>query len=432
MPIQTIRRCGVALLTVLSVAACDLDLTDPNNPGEDEVEGSITGMLQVAVGLQAEYSNELVDPIYVSALVSDLVGAGGGTFQYIQELDVGGSEFDNSNGSSEAPWAGQYDVVQIANVLVDAAPEVGMGEATLSGVLALAKTFKAMAFGNLLMTFEQIPVTIEPNDPSPEFVSRDAGIEEVFRLLDEARGHLTSTPPSETFTSQVLAPGLDLGQLIEAMTARYALAFGQPARALTAAERVDLGSLSEFRFDPNDPNPVWNLMVAGGNSTEMRPEDSFRLDAEDGDGRVAFWVTEADVEGAAVALDAHARYGSNAAAIPAVLPDEMRLIMAEAQVAAGDLEAARALINEVREPCSSAFDEPVACLPPLTAGDLPDAASIREQILYERRYELFGLGLAWDDLRRLAPGEVKYPYMPVPNSECDRNVNTPSALCTIG
>jgi len=432
MPIQTIRRGVVALLTVLSLAACDLDLTDPNNPGEDVVEGSISGMLQVAVGLQAEYSNEIVDPIFVSALVADEVGAGGGTFQYIQELDVGGSEFDNTNGSSEAPWAGQYDVVQIANVLIQSAPGVGMGEATLSGVLALAKTFKAMAFGNLLMTFEQIPTDVDPTEPSPDFDSRDAGIEEVFRLLDEARGHLASTAPSAEFLEEVLAPGLDLGQLIDAMTARYALAFGRTGQAMTAAQRVDLGSFSEFRFDANDPNPVWNLMAAGGNSTEMRPEDTFRLGAEEGDGRVAFWATEEDIEGANVPLDAHARYGSNGAAILAVLPDEMRLIMAEAQAASGDLATARALINEVREPCSSAFDEPVACLPPLTAEDLPDAQSVRDQILYERRYELFGLGLGWDDLRRLAPAEVKYMFMPVPNSECDRNVNTPPGLCTIG
>ena len=94
--------------------------------------------------------------------VGDEVGAGGGTFQWIQQVDVGGTEFDNSTNNSEAPWGGMYDVVQIANVLLESAPEVGMGAATLSGVLALANTYKAMAFGNLLMIFERIPLDVDP------------------------------------------------------------------------------------------------------------------------------------------------------------------------------------------------------------------------------------------------------------------------------
>jgi hypothetical protein len=412
----------------LALAACELDLTDPNNPTETEVVGTISGVLQVAVGLQAEYGNEIVDPIMVSALVGDEVGAGGGTFQWIQQVDVGGTEFDNSTNNSEAPWGGMYDVVQIANVLLESAPEVGMGAATLSGVLALANTYKAMAFGNLLMIFERIPLDVDPTQPSPEFATREAGIERVFTLLAAARQQLQSTPASATFNDEILAPGLDLDELVDAMTARFALAFGRYDEAMAAAGRVDLTSMSHFRFTATDVNPLWNLWVNGGNSTEMRPEDSFRLEAEGGDQRVAFWATEADIQGANVALDAHARYSASEASIPAVFPDEMRLIMAEVQARSGNVAAAIGLINEVREPCSSSLDEPVACLPALDAGDLPDQAAVLDQILKERRYELFALGVRWDDLKRFGK-QVKYPVMPVPQSECDRNVNTPSELC---
>jgi len=416
------------LVGALALTACDLDLTDPNNPTETEVVGSISGVLQIAVGLQAEYGNEIVDPIMVAALVSDEVGAGGGTFQWIQQVDIGGTEFDNSTNNSEAPWGGMYDVVQIANVLLESAPQVGMGAATQSGVLALANTYKAMAFGNLLMIFERIPLDVDPTQPSPEFATREAGIERVFTLLDAARQQLQSTPPSATFNDDILAPGLDLDELVDAMTARFALAFGRNSEAMTAASRVDLSSMSNFRFTANDVNPLWNLWVNGGNSTEMRPEDSFRLEAEAGDQRVAFWATEADIQGANVPLDAHARYSANNASIPAVFPDEMRLIMAEVQARSGNLDEAIALINDVRVPCSSSLDEPVACLPALDATDLPSQTAVLDQILKERRYELFALGVRWDDLRRFGK-PVKYPVMPVPQSECDRNVNTPIELC---
>ena len=64
------RALPILVVGALALTGCDLDLTDPNNPSEDDVLGSISGILQVAVGLQAEYGNEQVDPVYVAALAS--------------------------------------------------------------------------------------------------------------------------------------------------------------------------------------------------------------------------------------------------------------------------------------------------------------------------------------------------------------------------
>ena len=394
------RAVPILAFGALALTGCDLDLTDPNNPSEEDVLGSISAVLQVAVGLQAEYGNELIDPLYVAALVADEVGAGGATFQNIQQADVG-APIEPGTGPSEAPWAGMYDVVQIADVLLAAAPGVGMGEATLSGVLALARTYKAMAFGNLLMTYERIPLEVGPDNPTPTFATRAEGIDAVLALLDEARQQLQTTPASPVFESDVLAPGLDLEQLIEAMTARYAVIFGRYAEAEAAASRVDLATFSEFRFTADDANPAWNLWYNGGNSTQMLPEDRWRLEAEAGDQRVAFWVDPADIEGAAVPLDDHARYRNQAASMPAFLPDEMRLILAEVAARNDQLGPALSLVNEVRTQCASPLEEPVACLPPLTAGDVPTQADVLAEILRQRQYELFTLGTAWRDLERL-------------------------------
>jgi hypothetical protein len=423
------RALPILVVGALALTGCDLDLTDPNNPSEDDVLGSISGVLQVAVGLQAEYGNEQVDPVYVAALVADEVGAGGATFANIQQVDAG-DPIDPGTGPSESPWAGMYDVVLVANVLLESAPGVGMGEATLSGVLALAETYKAMAFGNLLMTYERIPLDVGGGNTASEFATRQEGIDEVFSLLASARQRVQSTPPSSVFTNEVLAPGMDLGQLISAMTARYAVVFERYAEAAAAAAQVDLTRFSEFRFTAEDANPIWNLWYNGGNSTQMRPEDRFRLDAEAGDQRVGFWVDEADIAGAVVPLDDHAVFSGQAAAIPAFFPDEMRLIRAEVAARNNQLGEALTLVNAVRTPCSSPLNEPVACLPALTAGDVPTQSAMLAEILKQRQYELFTLGTAWRDLERF--GEpVKYAWMNIPVTECDRNPNAPADLCSL-
>ena len=46
------RAVPILAFGALALTGCDLDLTDPNNPSEEDVLGSISAVLQVAVGLQ--------------------------------------------------------------------------------------------------------------------------------------------------------------------------------------------------------------------------------------------------------------------------------------------------------------------------------------------------------------------------------------------
>ncbi|MGH7447651.1 MAG: RagB/SusD family nutrient uptake outer membrane protein, partial [Longimicrobiales bacterium] len=126
--------------------------------------------------------------------------------------------------------------------------------------------------------------------------------------------------------------------------------------------------------------------------------------------------------------DSFNRYSERSHSIPAYLPDEMTLIRAEVAARQNRLLDALVFVNEVRTECSSPVDEPVACLPALTLVDVPTQQAMLNEILRQRRYELYLQNLRWSDLRRF--GEpVKYMWMPVSISECDRNPNTPVALC---
>jgi starch-binding outer membrane protein, SusD/RagB family len=423
---------ALLLALVAGVSACDMDLVDPNNPEETQATGTVAGLKQIGVGLQATYANELVDPVYISALVTDQIGAIQAAFESFRNVDAG-LPVNNSEGPSTEPWTGQYNVVQVADILIENVPNVEMAAGTESGLLALAKLFKAMSFGNLLQVYERIPLDVGPDNPEPQFATRQEGLTAVLTLLNEARQHITATPVSTEFTTEVLAPGFNLANTIDAMIARYSLIAGDNAGAAAAAQLVNLSILSEFRFVATDPNPLWNLWYNSGNAWRMRPQDQVRTNAQSGDQRVGYFVQASTTEVASDAnspLDNFVRYSSNTHSYPAYYPDEMRLIIAEVRARSNNLQGALDMLNVVRTQCTSTLDEPVACLPALTLANTPTQAAVLDAILRERYYELFLQGLYWSDLRRFGK-PVKYTFMMVHRGECQNNQNAPAEVCEL-
>ena len=423
---------ALLLALVAGVSACDMDLVDPNNPEETQATGTVAGLKQIGVGLQATYANELVDPVYISALVTDQIGAIQAAFESFRNVDAG-LPVNNSEGPSTEPWTGQYNVVQVADILIENVPNVEMAAGTESGLLALAKLFKAMSFGNLLQVYERIPLDVGPDNPEPQFATRQEGLTAVLTLLNEARQHITATPVSTEFTTEVLAPGFNLPNTIDAMIARYSLIAGDYAGAAATAQLVNLGILSEFRFVATDPNPLWNLWYNSGNAWRMRPQDQVRTNAQPGDQRVGYFVQASTTEVASDAnspLDNFVRYSSNTHSYPAYYPDEMRLIIAEVRARSNNLQGALDMLNVVRTQCTSTLDEPVACLPALTLANTPTQAAVLDAILRERYYELFLQGLYWSDLRRFGK-PVKYTFMMVHRGECQNNQNAPAEVCEL-
>jgi len=420
-------RSGLVLVIALLSGACDLDLTDPNSPNEQDIVTNISGLREVTIGLQAEWGNEVVDPIYIDALVTDRIGAIPQAFESYRWVDAG-APVPSDLGPSTETWSGMYDVVQIADILLRSIPEVPMDAGTASGSLALAKLYKAMAFGSLLQTYERIPLDVGLDNLNPAFATRAEGLAEVLRLLAEARQHIQATPPSADFNSRYVAAGFNLAATIDAMTARYSLINGDLPGALAAAQRVPTSVFSEYRFSSTDANPLWTMWYSSGNAYRMRPEDGFRTSAQADDKRVGYWVSAANVVGSTVPLDEFVKYAVREASIPAYLPDEMRLIQAEVLARQNNLQGALDLVNQVRTPCSSALPEPVACLPALTLAQVPTQGALLDQILVERDYELFLQGVRWSDLRRFGK-PVKYRFIMTPETECERNANAPAEVC---
>lgn len=416
-------RMGGALLVAGFVAGgCSLDLNDPNFPTEEVVFGDGQNLLLVAVGIQAEAAEMIGPQIFSTSLASDEMGAGSATFDNFKAADVG-DELTAGQFLSEAPWAAAYRVNKLAEDLLTAVPDANLRAGTKSGIIAMAKTFQAMALGHLATLYESAPLDAGIDNPGAAFVDREQLLAEAIALLESANSDIAATAPSEEFRTTVSAPGFNLEPTIDALLARYNLMAGNYAAAAAAANAVGPAERSAFRFTATDRNPLYVNFYNSGNAYQLRARQELRLNAETGDERVPYWVTAASIAGNTRTLDDLTQYRVPEDEFPIFLPDEMLLIRAEAAARSNDLDAARSLLNEVRTDCTGT-DEPTACLGPLDAGALPDQQAVLNEILRQRRYELYLQGLRFDDLRRFNATR-KYDFLPWPQTECDRNPNAP-------
>jgi len=406
------------------LTACDLDLVNPNAPSEEEVLTSVDLFLTTAVGIQAQYAENVLIFVRAPALVTDEWGTQ--TRALAADVSLVSGTPTPEFGVVADPFAAAYRIARTSDILVANAPTLPLGTGLQAGVTSMSKLLKAMAIGNLVLQYERVPVNYNPAGALPQ--ARNVVLDSVIANLESARAGIANVSDADlaAFRSRVLGTGFDLRNTINAMLARYYLIAGQNQNAIDAAGRVNLGVLSVLVYPNPGTNPVWNYF---GGLQYVGVRKSLFTEAEAGDQRPAYWANRGtSYIGNPDSVYAFNRYGNRNDPYPVYLPDEMRLIQAEAYTRLGNLPAARDLVNAVRTQCSSSVAEPVACLPALPVEALDTQAELYAEILKQRRYELFAQGLRWEDLRRLEQYTDKRPsirFLPYPQSECDRNPANP-------
>lgn len=418
-------RIGTALLAMtLALTGCDLDLVNPNSPTEATVLTDADAIIGLTVGIQQQYASSVRDYTLPSALLTDEWGPRSRALAADKTMFAG--QPDAGFGIVAAPFASTYQIVRTANNLLEHAPQVGLGQGLLAGILATAKLHKAMALGTAIQIYEEAPITLslEGSAPQPRAVVLDS----VLALLESARTDLEGVSDAELsgFRARALDPGINLRSSIDAMLARYYLIDGQYDQALAAANRADDETASVYTYAGTAQSPIYQYSIG---LDYVWPLLSFAREAEAGDQRVAFWADTTTVDNLVTPpLVMPVAHTDRFSAFPLYMPDEMRLIRAEVHARQGSLQQALDEINAVRTQCEPGLMDPAPCLEPLTLADVPTQDAMLAQIAYERRYELFLTGLRWEDLRRLGQftgDAAKIAFLPFPQRECDVNPNFP-------
>lgn len=437
--IYTSLKNSFGILLLVFCSSCELDTLNPNGPTDAQILESREGMITLSIGLKQYYSDTALESLIISPGTTTRELKGITTFTNILEIEAGGTALPTFNGNVLGLWARMYRVMSMADDLIANAPGVlGADAATRSGVTAHAQLFKAMAIGGLATAFEQLPVQTDKSG-NATFVSRLQALTEAVRLLDDAVQMLNTTAPSSEFNTRVLGTDFNLLNSIQAYRARYNIMLGKYPEALAAANAVNLSSKSQFSFNSRGPNPVyWQVIIL----KNYAPRENFGLPSslvESSDGRLVFYLgTPNVVVGGETLKSLKGFFDALDKPMPVYLPDEVRLIKAEALLRSGG-SAANALmeINAVRTQTSGDPFGVHAALPaysgPVTVNDL------LLEVYKQRCAELFLSGMRLEDNRRFgrpAPPQNINPvplnfertrnFYPYPDQERLTNPNTPA------
>jgi len=434
-------------LLVLSVR-CDLTPTNENNPTEEQTLSTAEGIRALAVGMQEFYATDALNatiPRGVSITSREI--AINNTFSNLVEMEAGGENISTSNQNVEAIWSDNYRVVRMAEDLIENAPQVNLAEGTQSGIVATAQVFKALALGNVALSFEQAPTTTSL-EGTASFVPRQQVLQESITLLNDALTTLNDTAPSDDFATSILSisvssdatPVEGLRNVIHAYRARFHLLAGNDQDAIDASNQVDPLIQVTFSYNDQSQNPHWQELVQSGDLALRDNLGSNLIDPDDA--RIDFFSNPSNQTSTPNGLEIEAPNGFFATAfapVPLFVPDEMILIRAEAKLNQGDpLSEVVEAIDSVR---TDLGPSPYGIEAELQAYDQTGRptteSALRTEILRQRRAELYLQGLALADSRRLGPAvsdqenpsfsERARNFYPYPDQESRNNPNTPES-----
>jgi hypothetical protein len=414
------RQCLVVFAAVF-VSACNLDLKNPNSPTEGEVTTSADATIGLATGLQGRFSQSYGNFAYMAGLVTDEFASTTAALISISDAEQG--SVPRGTGIAENVFNSVYRTVRTADELLAGSDALaGQFDAgTRSGLRALAFALKAESLGEALQSYQTIPIKTF-GEIAPVYVPRAEALAYVRALLDSAADEITAVAPSALFNNSIMTPGANLPNIVQVFRARYARMANDDAAALAASNlvaRSGPSALSVLTFPAPGVNFYAN--VTGG-TNGIAPRRQWRLSMTGGDQRFTWFVVPSTTLTGRVGalLDPWNRYASPQSSLPVYFPDEALLIKAEALANTGQLAASQAALDSVRTDCTGnrGIDDPKACLAPLV-GVLTQAQLIAE-IYNQRRYELFGTGLRWEDSRRrnLIRGPVSTPAVPADAQRC--------------
>ena len=408
------HRLILVLFAAFMLAGCDLfeveDRADPNGPSIDDIldNPSRDALINLAAGVESsariDHNLYLIDVGVIGREYWRMLSADP---RFTTDL-LGRctSILDNNSFYTTRPWGARYVTIRNANIMLQVLDlNATLSDAEKAGGLGYAKTFKALQYLlNLNMTFQGGIRFIGPGDDGPgPVVGYDAALTAIGALLDEGAADLAEGggefffPLSSGFSGFDTPAGFRM--VNRGLAARVALYAGRDPDALTllggsfldAAGDLTTGVAQVFSagsgdftnplFTPPD-NPVGDAILA---------HPSYMDDLEAGDTR----ADKVFDRGGASTLDFLTSnfgffvYKNSLTPITIIRNAELILIRAEARARTGDPGGAITDLDVIRN---------AAGLPNYSGAG--DQGAVLDEVLNQRRYELYGEGQRWIDVRR--------------------------------
>jgi hypothetical protein len=416
----------------LGLAGCDVfdvdEVQDPNNPSLNDVIANPTPdkLANVAAGIESGSRIDIsLYLINVGVVGREFYRFSGSDPRFVTELLGEGSQtLDNNTFYIARPWGARYRTIRNAYVLLEAtdAPAVDAfySEAEQAAVRGYARTWIAhQLLMNLNLTFDNGVRTdvADSENIGPIVDPYDAAIADIEAILDQAADDLSAAGDA----ALPFPTTIDNVGTVEFESAAGLLTFNRALAARIAAYRMDwdgvldalggsfidvdgdlfLGAYHLFSTGAGDQTNLMHYPVDAPAGEIIVAHPSFVDDADEDDARVF-----GDDPKVAIHLDSEGeptpvtvadlssdytfiRYESVSAPIPIIRNGELVLLRAEALAQTGDASGAVAAINVVRN---------AASLEDYDGGT--STGALIDEILRQRRYELYGEGHRWIDVRR--------------------------------
>jgi len=402
----------VALPALLVFNSCRIDpILDPNNPGLSTISTnpSLGEIQNLVTGIESGMRN-------IIGNYHDDVGVIGREFYRFSSSDPrftsdllgkGTAVLDNNTFYITNPFSARYRVVKNTNILLS-----GLTGTTAS-ITAAQKTV-GKAYANTIQAHELlmvlnltnnngIRVDVSNPDALGPFLTKAQSLDAIQNLLNTAYTDLAANPSvSFPFNSTLFGNTAgSFAQFNRALAARVAVYKSDWNAALTALSNSFLnlgGGLSTgayYKFSTAGGDQLTPLFFPQNSSGETRvAHPLFISQAEAGDNRLAkvpARTSPTTQDGLTSGFDFFV-YPTNTTSIPIIRNAELILIYAEAKAQIGGavnlLDAVNA-INVIRN---------VAGVGNYTG--LVTQSPVITEMLKQRRYELYGEGHRWIDMRR--------------------------------
>ena len=444
LSLRTVALAAAVGLLASGLAGCDLveldDRPNPNGPALDDILNNPTeaALANVAVGVEASsrlgLGAYLVD---VGVLGREYWRVSPSDPRFTQDLLGGASSvLDNNTFYTTTPWSARYTTIRNANTMLLAleANET-LSASEKAAARGFAKTWIAYQYLlNLNLTFENGIRFIEPGaDEAGPLVGYDASLDRIAALFDEAAADLEA---GSTFFFPTSIGGGDFGdddgmltvgeyrEVNRALAARVDAYRGDWSGVLgslddsfiDAAGDLDDGAYHTFSTSAGDiTNPFFFPLDGGGDGVLAHP--TFVSDITPGDARiekVAERTTARTFDGLTSGYDVDV-YETPTSPIPIIRNAELLLLRAEANAQLGNSGPAVADLDVIRT---------AARLDPYSGGT--GTGALVDEVLRQRRYELYAEGHRWLDLRRYGrlgtlpidrPNDDVFDRFPVPESD---------------